>query len=226
MKTVCTLGNSGFIGNAVSEILARSFSVNNSKEYDILVNCAGFSRMYEGSKNPEKMRSVENSIFDRITAISFDRLIHISTVYIDVYPDDIYSKIKIDMENRILNKYPNATILRLGGVVGPGLKKNVVFDLLNNKQLFVTEDSVYNYISTGEIAEIVAHIINNPQAGIINVAASSSISSHDIAAMLNKTPIYGSKKEIIYVDTSVLQKFYAVKRSDEYLTEFFKTYEY
>jgi len=221
MKKICVLGYNGFIGSNVLEVLKQNFSVNESDKYDFLVNCAGFSKMYEGNKNPDKMRNVEDSILEKINGISFDKIIHLSTIYIEVYPQDVYSRIKVEMEDKILSKYENATVLRLGGVLGKGLKKNVVFDLITNGPLYVTSDSFYNYISAYEIANIISYLINNPIAGIINVGSSKSISVADIANILKKNPIYGNKKETINFDISRLQHFYKVGSSREYVEEFY-----
>src|SRR5574343_1042735 len=136
MKDICILGQNGFIGKTVTEILSNTYTIKDNGICDVLVNCAGFAIMHEAARNPNKMREVENFTFDRISKIQFKHLIHISTIYIEASPNDNYSIIKKEMENRILSTYPNTTILRCTSVLGPGLKKNVIFDLMHDRPLW------------------------------------------------------------------------------------------
>ena len=226
MIRIGLLGKNGFIGSNVLEILGRQFFVvAEPKSCDVLVNCAGFSRMYEGNAFPMRMQAVEDTIWTRIREVEFRDLIHLSTTYIDVYPNDIYSKIKIKMERRILSQYPDTCILRLGGVIGKGLRKNVVYDLLHDKPLFVDQNSVYNYISVADIGQIIIKLLMNFKSGIFNVGAQNSISAVQIASLLGKSPVYGSKKEFVNMDVSKLQAIHVTKTTEEYIKEFHQEYK-
>jgi short-subunit dehydrogenase len=66
MKEICILGQNGFIGKTVTEYLRQKYIVKDSGPCEVLVNCAGFAIMHEAAKNPEKMREVEDIIFNRI----------------------------------------------------------------------------------------------------------------------------------------------------------------
>ncbi len=224
MKTICFLGKNGFVGAPVFEYLQTHFEIRDDNVCDVLVNCAGFSRMYEAKQNPAKMQEVENITFNRIKEVSFKHLIHLSTIYIEVLLDDNYSKFKREMEARILENYKNVTVLRLGSVLGRGLKKNVIFDLMHDKPLWVSPSAIYNYISTEEVAKIIAHLIENPVNDTIRIGSSESIAVSDIAHIMGKKPIYGDKVDTIYMDVSKLQSFYPVKTSKEYIEEFWCKY--
>jgi dTDP-4-dehydrorhamnose reductase len=223
MKTVCMLGRNGFIGRTVYKVLQQNFSmVEESEPCDVLVNCAGFSRMYEAEKNPAKMEQVEDLIFKRIEKVQFSHLIHLSTIYIESSPEHAYSKVKKKIENRIMSRWPKATILRLASVIGEGLQKNVLFDLVHGFPLWVTPDSVYNYISSKEVGNLLCWFVENPLAETINVGASESISVSEIVKMLGVTTSYGNEKNHILVDVSRLQEFYKVRTSKEYVEEFWR----
>ena len=224
MKTVCMLGQNGFIGKTVLEVLKQNFEiVDVSQPCDVLVNCAGFSRMYEAQKNPSMMERVENYTFDRIANVPFVHIIHLSSIYIDASPDHAYSKYKKKMEQKILSICPDATIFRLASVLGKGLQKNVIFDLSQSLPLWVTPDSVYNYISSEEVGNIITHFINNPIAAIFNVGASESISVSDVVKLTKCETAYGKKKDTVFMDVSFLQKHYKVKTSREYVEEYWRT---
>lgn len=224
MKEICILGQNGVIGKTVTEILKKRYVVKSSGFCDVLVNCAGFAIMHEAAKNPDKMREVESYTFKRITSIQFERLIHISSIYIEASPNDNYSIIKKEMEDRILASYPNSTILRCTSVLGKGLKKNVIFDLKHDRPLWVTSDAVYNYISAEEVALIIEHLIENPRFEIINVGASASVCVADLVFALGKKTTYGTKKDHVVMDVSKLQSFYKVKTSMDYVRDFWNVY--
>lgn len=218
MDNLYFLGQNGFIGHTVFNILKEKYNISKDKNCDVLINCAGFSKMYEGLKNPQKMKDVENNILNKINNIKFKRIIHLSSIYCNIY-NNIYCDIKKEMENNILN-YKNSTILRLSSVIGNGLEKGVVYDVINNRDLFVTKDSFFNIITSIEIANIISYLIENPIYGIINIGASLSISVENIVKILNKNINYGNKKENVDMDINQLKSFYNIKTSEEYIKDF------
>jgi len=231
---VLILGYTGFIGSAIfvnvqekyTCVGMRSIDAPLANRFDVVINCAGFSRVYAAENDPADMRKSEEAIFEKIKLLTFDKLIHISTSHIDSHPKSKYSMIKLEIENRLRNLCANSlSILRVSGVIGKGLKKNVVFDLLHDLDLFVTRESTYNYITTSEVANIVRCIIDNDIAGIINIGAVNSISVHNIARLFGKIPTYGTRTEAINIDTSLLQGFYSVASSEYYLNEYRKSLE-
>ena len=227
---ICILGHTGFVGSAVYKLLQTCkehtvFGVNTQTQitetnFDVLVNCAGFAKKHIANKYPYVMSNTENSIFETINILKFKTLIHISSI--DAGEFYMYGAIKRDMELRIVSRYEQAIILRLGGLIGDGLKKNVIFDIVNNHRLFVTRDSIYNYIPTSEVANIILHIINHPIKGVINIASSKSISVEAIAYLLKKDVDYGYKKETYEIDVSRLQSFYPIKTSEHYIKEYYE----
>jgi len=227
MKNVRFLGRNGFIGSTVFDILSKKYSMKETGHCDVLVNCAGFAITYIAQKNPELMRHVEDVTFERISKHSFDRLIHISSIYVEANPDENYAVIKKEVEDRLFDTFDDVLVLRLGSVLGKGLKKNAVYDLVNERPLWVSADSVYNYISTEDVANIIIKLIEHPRQGILRVGSSESISISDIAKLLHKDPTYGNiNYNDIVMDVSELQKFYKVKTSREYVKEFYKGQTY
>jgi dTDP-4-dehydrorhamnose reductase len=178
--------------------------------------------MYAAKQDPVKMQAVEDLVFKRICNVSCKRLIHLSTIHVVSYPDEPYSKMKRIQEDRVLKSYPDATILRLGSVIGPELQKNALYDLVHDQPLWVTANSLYTYISTGDVATIIMQLIEQPRKGIFNVAGSSAISVSQMAVMFGKHPTYGTTHHHIPMDTSWLDGFYPVKTSREYVEEFWK----
>ena len=80
-------------------------------------------------------------------------------------------------------------IIRLGGVLGLGLKKNPVFDLIHDVPLRVDEKSEYQYLLTDYLAELVFGLIERDKWGeIFNICGEGTVSLKEISSWLNKTP--------------------------------------
>lgn len=222
IKEFSVIGQHGFIGSTVTKYLKKSYDVGETDPCETLINCAGWARIYEASQDPKKMKEVEDYTLERIRKISFDRLVHISTIHIECYPDSWYSIIKKRMEEKLLKEFPNTLILRVTGVIGNGMKKNAIYDMMNDKPLWVTEDSVYNYITDTELARIILYMSHYRNSLIINVGAKDSISVGEVAKILGKNPVYGSEKHVIKFDTSFLRMYYGTKTSKEYVQDYLK----
>ena len=117
-------------------------------------------------------------------------------------------------------------MLRVVSVLGKGLQKNVIFDLVHEMPLWVTPDSIYNYISSEDLSDIIALLINYPIKGILNVGAKESIRIDKVAEITGTNPTYGEQKDEILVDVEELLKIYPVKTSAEYVKDFWREYVY
>lgn len=149
------IGYSGFVGSTlmkqacfdqryrssnIAEIRNRSFDV---------VFCAGApAQKWIANKEPEMDRIKILGLIDHLKTIQSKTFILMSTV--DVFKDpfnvDEGSPISEDglnpyglnrrlLEKFVEEKFSNYLIVRLPGLVGPGLRKNVIFDFLNNNNL-------------------------------------------------------------------------------------------
>jgi len=178
--------------------------------------------MFEGERNPSYMREVEYSILKKIKEKRFDKIIHLSTVYCNIYNNN-YTDIKKEIEYEIL-KNKNSLILRLSNIIGENLNKGIVYDILNNNKLFVNNASFFNIITLEEIWNIIDYFMKNFYCGIINVGASESICVKDIAKLLNKKPIYGNEEKKIFVDVNMIKSFYPIKTSFQYIEDYIIKY--
>ena len=153
---ICIIGHTGFVGKAVYNYFNKPpyqiTGINSNTYYlptckfNIIINCAGNSKKYIAIENPNIDFHKTVGLFSRILKLKADKFIQISSIDADSLNN--YGKSKIISELCSKLYFEKTTILRLGGLVGNGLKKNVIYDILNNKNLFVTLNSVFNYIST------------------------------------------------------------------------------
>ncbi|AGH82497.1 hypothetical protein PCNPT3_12805 [Psychromonas sp. CNPT3] len=149
------IGYSGFVGTTLLkqinfDALYRSTNISDiqDKTYDTVV-CAGAPAVkWIANKNPEQDKRSIDSLISYISTIKCNRFILISTV--DVFKDPLfavestpvdttglhtYGLNRCKLEEFVKTHFDDYLIVRLPGLVGPGLKKNVIYDFLNNNNI-------------------------------------------------------------------------------------------
>jgi len=214
---VFILGGKGFIGSAFvrfcekEEIDCDCIDLDNyeafrGRDCDILINVAGNSKKYLSNERPvEDFRFSLEALLSSFFDFSFSKYIYLSSI--DVYADhedpacnredsaiDIgkishYGFHKYLGEKMVEHYLSDWLIIRLGGVLGLGLKKNPVFDLIHDVPLRVDEKSEYQYLLTDYLAELVFGLIERDKWGeIFNICGEGTVSLKEISSWLNKTP--------------------------------------
>ncbi len=146
------IGHTGFVGSNLAKQYAfdHHFNSKNSAEmrgqhYDLIV-CAGVQAVkWWANKNPDEDRVLIRALLDNLSHVTADRFVLMSSV--DVYPSPVqgdetrslhpkepYGAHRLMVEEWIKTRYAQHAILRLPGLFGDGLKKNVIFDLINRRQ--------------------------------------------------------------------------------------------
>jgi len=149
------IGFSGFVGSTILkqasfESLYRSANICDiDNQFFDVVLCAGApAQKWVANLEPEADRQKINDLIAHLKTVKCKTFILISTV--DVFKDSlrVNEETLVDesglnpygLHRRLLEKFveshfPNHLILRLPGLVGPGLRKNVIFDFLNDNNL-------------------------------------------------------------------------------------------
>lgn len=163
------VGHSGFVGTTIlkqAEFHAKYRSTNISeiegRSFDMIV-CAGApAQKWLANRNPNEDRCNIEGLIGHLGKVSCNKFILISTVDIFKNPVGVDEDTSIDEEGlhhyglhrRFLEKFveghfTNYLIVRLPGLVGPGLRKNVIFDLLNNNNLHAIDSrSTFQFYPT------------------------------------------------------------------------------
>jgi nucleoside-diphosphate-sugar epimerase len=247
---VGVIGAGGFVGSAFARLLeARSipcrrisredYSQSTGDSFDILINANGNSRKYIADQDPRldfnlSVRSVVESLFD----FKYRLYVLISTV--DVYntvsdpsansenaplhPETLsnYGFHKL-MAERLVQRYaPEWLIIRLAGMVGPGLKKNPVYDLLHGISLRVHPDSAYQFMNTEDIARIVWELASGRhRREVFNVCGEGVIALHEVQEMLGLPySDNGLKKERYEINIEKAKKLFSMPRTVDTVREF------
>lgn len=155
METHAIIGSTGFVGSFLAQAYpgCALFHSKNIEEIQgrsfRRVICAGISAVkWVANKEPEKDRQGIQRLQNCLETLSAESFIHISTT--DVFADTrgadentpilseglhAYGLHRYQFENFIREKFSSHLIMRFPTLFGPGLRKNVLFDLLNDNCL-------------------------------------------------------------------------------------------
>ncbi len=151
----CLIGYTGFVGSTLLkqahfESLYRSTNIGEieGKSFDTVV-CAGApAQKWIANREPEADRQKIDGLIAHLKTIQCKTFILISTVDVFKNPLGVDESTDVDesglhaygLHRRLLEKFvekqfPRHLVVRLPGLVGPGLRKNVIFDFLNDNNL-------------------------------------------------------------------------------------------
>jgi len=150
----CIIGYSGFVGNNLLRFYHCDYLINSKnlenikyKKFNNIFFCGLPSTKYLINQNPEIDNNNLKSIKNVLKTIKCNKFILISTI--DIYtsnqvnenfePDYInnhtYGRNRYLFEGFVAKYFHNYHIIRLPALFGKGLKKNIIYDLLNNNQV-------------------------------------------------------------------------------------------
>lgn len=164
--TKALVGYTGFVGTTLLkqtqfEELYRSTNINDikGKKFDLVV-CAGApAQKWIANADPEGDKEKIDSLINCLDSIECKNFILISTVdvfkqpqgvdentHVDVQELQTYGFNRYRLEQFVQKRFPKHLIVRLPGLVGPGLRKNIIFDFLNNNNVSKIESrSVFQF---------------------------------------------------------------------------------
>jgi nucleoside-diphosphate-sugar epimerase len=173
MTKTALIGYSGFVGTTLDLELKPSHRYRSTnideirgQEFDHVI-CAGVQAMkWWANLHPEEDWNGISRLLDALNAVKAERFTLISSI-------DVYSAPRGVDENTLINKeghhayglhrlkveewvrehFSQVAILRLPGLFGPGLKKNVIYDMMHGNNLDrVHPDGVFQYYDTRRLA--------------------------------------------------------------------------
>lgn len=209
---IALIGWQGFVGSAFARFFeSRGISftgVDRSNypshagtEWDMAILAAANSKKFVAEEAPLTELEQSLELTSRMLR-DFPARRHLLLSTVDVYndlstPETTRETTPIDLESLgnygfhkrlsellVLRHSPHPLVFRLAGMVGPGLKKNPVFDVCNRLPIRIHPDSRYQFLHTARVAEIVWDLQAKLSAGeILNVCGTGLVSPREIAAM-------------------------------------------
>lgn len=150
------IGHTGFVGSNLDAATAFDARYNSrnigemaGRSFDLVV-CAGVSAVkWMANKEPEADRAGIRALTDVLGTATIGELVLVSTI--DVYPDPAaggdegtvidaganhaYGRHRFELEQWAKARFPRVRIVRLPALFGPGLRKNAIYDLINDNQV-------------------------------------------------------------------------------------------
>jgi nucleoside-diphosphate-sugar epimerase len=168
------IGHSGFVGSNLLakrpyDFLYRSTDIDSirGKTFEHVV-CAGVQAMkWWANANPEDDEAGIERLLAPLSEIKTERFTLISTIDVYQAPRGVdedssiekeghhaYGLHRLKVEERIRELFPNTVILRLPGLFGPGLKKNVIFDMMHGNDVHkIHPGGVFQYYDLRRLAD-------------------------------------------------------------------------
>lgn len=199
MSATALIGYTGFVGGNIKnqntfDDLYNSQNIGDieGKEYDLVVSAANRAEMWRINQEPEKDLAEINEYIEHIKKVKIKKLVLISTVGVYKNPNGADEDTPIETEGLTpygKNRYYleqfcrdnfDTTIVRLPGLFGEGLKKNVIFDLLHNNNVDkIHKDGVYQYYNLGNIWKDITTALDN-DLPLVNLAT-PPVSTEEVA---------------------------------------------
>jgi nucleoside-diphosphate-sugar epimerase len=190
MKRVGVVGASGFIGGHLSSRYRkiRKYGRENISELaadksDLVVIAAAPATKWLANSDPINDLNNINGLIESLKCIEEKECVLISTI--DVFPvntsfderdslpldhPEPYGANRGHLERQLAKFLPNLHIIRLPGMYGPGLKKNLIFDLMNGKpKPVINSTSKFQFYDVRSLPAHIALCLDN-EINVLNLA--------------------------------------------------------
>jgi nucleoside-diphosphate-sugar epimerase len=195
------IGYTGFVGSNLLKQTSFDELYNSKniheikgKKFEYLI-CAGAPAVkWKANKFPDEDLANIQDLMSNLKEIQCEEFVLISTV--DVYPNptgatentDIelkvlqpYGKHRLMLEQFVVELFPKVTIVRLPGLFGPGLKKNIIYDFIHNNCIdMINSENVFQFYNLERLNKDI-EIVRNHHISLINFAT-EPVSVKEVAA--------------------------------------------
>lgn len=182
MTENCLIGYTGFVGSYLMNHYKPKYTFSSANinqitnnNYDTVICCGVSAKKWYANKYPDEDIANINKLLDNIKDIKCNKFVLISTI--DVYPNSNscqnendcigsdnnhpYGKNRLYVENFVKSTFTNHHIIRLPGLFGFGLRKNIIYDLINNNNPNVDPKSIFQWYDLNWLYEDINYVIEN-----------------------------------------------------------------
>lgn len=256
---VTLIGSRGFVGSAFARLLRErpdielvevevdNYAQKVGTESDVVIEAACNSVKFLADQRP--FEEFELSVTHRLhTLRDFPTRFHLHVSSVDVYSDltspettredspiDLaaqshYGFHKLLAEQLVKHYAPRWLIVRLAGMVGPRLRKNPVYDILNGQPLRIHPDSLYQFMHTNDVARLAWSLVEQGVAGeVYNLCGDGLISPREIAGLAGKeldlslVPA-GAQPRVVHASNAKLARLVEVPRTRDAVAAFVRAW--
>ncbi|MBM0741014.1 NAD-dependent epimerase/dehydratase family protein [Phormidium sp. CLA17] len=148
------IGYTGFVGSNLTRLTVFDACYNtqniaeiSGQAFETLVCAAPQAKKWWANQHPDEDCALVKQLINHLKHTQVERFILISSI--DVFPTVVgvdetfdcasqsnhaYGRNRLMLEQFVAAHFPLAHIVRLPGLFGPGLRKNVIFDMINHNQ--------------------------------------------------------------------------------------------
>ena len=173
------IGHTGFVGSNIllSENFEFKFNSSNissiSNRHFNRIVCAGVQAVkWQANKDPETDWSGIEKLINALRTVSTDRFILISTIDVYQHPQNIdettilstqngdpYGRHRLIFEEFVKKQFEQVHIIRLPGLFGLNLRKNVLYDMLQDNRLeFINPKSRFQWYDLSRLCSDIKKI--------------------------------------------------------------------
>lgn len=153
------IGYTGFIGSNLNKE-GRFTSWFNSKNihemsghYDMIVCAAPSATKWWANQFPQLDWDSVMKLVEALKNVTTDKFILISTIDAGIPQDKLtyYGKHRRSLELFVTRHFPKRMIIRLPALFGPGLKKNILYDILTKQDIFYPREFTFQWFNINRL---------------------------------------------------------------------------
>ena len=220
------IGHTGFVGaNLITQMNFDNFynstNIQNVKsiEHKNLYLAAPSATKWKINQDPAEDRRNIELIIENLDQTFCERIVMFSTV--DVYtefpvteehtPDKDkathYGRNRIELENFVASKFENHSIIRLPGLFGPNLKKNIIFDIMNQNIIKeVNLNDRFQWFDITLLSEVVQFIAER-KLNIFNLSIEPMSNRELLEVFYNVSPSLVDRLSVPTVDNQKITNY-------------------
>ena len=200
------IGYTGFVGSNLAaqhhfDDLYNSKNIADieGKEYELVVSAANRADMWRINQEGAADLAEIDEFIEHIKKVRAKQFVLISTVGVYKSPNGAdedtpidtdgltpYGQNRYHLEEFVRGHFDNVLIVRLPGLFGPGLKKNVIFDLLHDNMVDkIHSEGQYQYYNLGNIWKDIETALKN-NLPLVNLAISPRIALTCLTSTRNR----------------------------------------
>jgi len=177
--SIALIGHTGFVGGTLCRTGSFNLLINRANLATLRgqrlerVVCAGLpAAKWIANREPAADGANMESLRDVLATVEARQFVLISTI--DVYPETVghdedydcsllpnhaYGANRLAFEQFVRTRFPHAHIIRLPGLFGPGLRKNVIHDLLHENGLAaINPESTFQWYPITRLANDLSRV--------------------------------------------------------------------
>jgi nucleoside-diphosphate-sugar epimerase len=248
------IGGNGFVGSAITRYCLENrldHKVITKLNYQdfighsckVLINANGNSKKFLANQDPfEDFNLSVSSVRSSLIDFKFDKYVFFSScdVYndcrdpslnredavIDISNQSAYGFHKYLAEQCVRHVASDWLVIRFGGFIGEGLKKNPIYDIMQGGPLWLDPKSELQYLNTDTAAALVMSLIELKITNeVLNLCGDGLVLLEDVIHEWgNKVEINPNSPKVLYnVNVNKVKKYVEIPSSREAVLDFLRT---